>query len=80
MPDYVMLPDRNIPIALPDGRTMLVSYTARVISVHWFEGSLKTEPIRRVTLDANQWPGIFTGKGWNLLMVLELMLTLKDEE
>lgn len=76
--DYVMLPDRNLPIALPDGKTMLISFTQRVINVHWFEGSLKTEPIRRVTLDSNEWPGIFTGKGWNLFMVLELVLTIKE--
>lgn len=75
--NYVLLPDRNLPVSLPDGRTMLISYAEQVIGIYWFEGSMKTEPVKYVRLDAAEWPGIYSRQGWDLVMLLELVLTLR---
>ena len=78
MPEYILLPDRNLPLALPGG-TLLISYTEQVITLHWFKGTMKTEPIRRMVISTDEWRGIFTAHGWNFLLVMELVLTIKDE-
>lgn len=75
--NYVLLPDRNLPVSLPNGQTLLIAYTEHIISMHWFEGSLKTEPVKTTHVDTLNWQGIYTRYGWDLVMVLELVLTVK---
>ena len=73
--NYVLLPDRNLPVSLPNGQTLLIGYTENIIGLNWFEGSLKTEPVRSKRVPTAEWEGIYTRYGWNLVMVLELVLT-----
>lgn len=74
---YVFLADRNLPIQLPNGQTLLIAYTSGVIGLYWFNDGIKTEPVKTITLDPEQWPGIFvSSRGWNLMLVMELVLTV----
>jgi len=75
--NYVLLPDRNLPVSLPNGQTLLIAYTEHLIHLHWFEGSLKTEPVKSSRVEAVEWEGIYTRYGWDLVMVLQLVLTVK---
>lgn len=74
--NYVVLPDRNFPVKLPNGQTMLIAYAAHTIGVYWFEGSLKTEPVKTKHLNPDDWPGIYTRQGWDLVLLLNLVLTV----
>jgi len=74
--NYVLLPDRNLPVSLPNGQTLLIAYAGKVIGLHWFEGSLKTEPVKSQHINTEDWPGIYSRNGWDLVMVLQLVLTV----
>jgi len=67
-------------VSLPNGQTLLISYTDQVMGVYWFEGSLKTEPVKSLRILSSEWPGIYTRHGWDLVMLLQLVLTVSGDK